>query len=441
MKKIETREELINALMDAAELEHNLACLYLFAAFTIKDREDELDLAELNLAGATAEEQKKGKAKVLTEITGWREQIVDIALQEMGHLGSVSNLLTLVGAEPHFDRPNFPPQENYYPPSAKFHLERFGDDALDRFVEFERNALSPGTAELGIAPRGLKYQHVGELYAALVEAFEPAAAKGIPLADDDLFLGYQKALDKGWTSRVKVHDFDLNKDVPPPTKDLRDKIRVALNDIMVEGEGSPEHPEGSHYDRFFKIQEGRRKLKNNYPNFDPARDVSRNPMTQFHRGAIADLAVVNIIKAPLTKDVAELFNSVYATMLIALRQYFSFHENLGGAVRRSAMRRVPLRLMRETVEPLGKLLTLLPMKDDGSGQKAGPGFELYRPLYVAAKPEIAWCVVRERLQIAHDEANRLKNQTFPAKDMNTILDDVATAAASIADQVRKNLVP
>ena len=45
--KIATREELINALMDAAEIEHNLACLYLFAAFTIKDREDELDAAEL----------------------------------------------------------------------------------------------------------------------------------------------------------------------------------------------------------------------------------------------------------------------------------------------------------------------------------------------------------------------------------------------------------
>ena len=52
-----------------------------------------------------------------------------LRLQEMGHLGSVSNLLTLVGAEPHFDRPNFPPQDNYYPPPAKFHLERFGPHA------------------------------------------------------------------------------------------------------------------------------------------------------------------------------------------------------------------------------------------------------------------------------------------------------------------------
>ena len=142
---------------------------------------------------------------------------------------------------------------------------------LHRFVEFEPTCLRcRAPRRSGSGPRQSVYQHVGELYAALVEAFELANAKGMPLGDDELFLGYQKALDKGWMAdRVKVHDFDLNKDVPPSTKDLREKIRLALNDIMIEGEGLPKHPEGSHYDRFFKIDEAYKKLKEKYPNFDP----------------------------------------------------------------------------------------------------------------------------------------------------------------------------
>lgn len=38
---INTREELINALAEAAELEHGLLIQYLFAAFTFKRRTDE----------------------------------------------------------------------------------------------------------------------------------------------------------------------------------------------------------------------------------------------------------------------------------------------------------------------------------------------------------------------------------------------------------------
>ena len=32
-----TREQLIHALYEAAELEHNLMCTYLYAAFSLKD--------------------------------------------------------------------------------------------------------------------------------------------------------------------------------------------------------------------------------------------------------------------------------------------------------------------------------------------------------------------------------------------------------------------
>ena len=39
--KIDTREELINALTEAAELEHGLLCQYLFAALSMKKHPSE----------------------------------------------------------------------------------------------------------------------------------------------------------------------------------------------------------------------------------------------------------------------------------------------------------------------------------------------------------------------------------------------------------------
>ena len=130
-------------------------------------------------------------------------------------------------------------------------------------------------------------------------------------------------------------------------------------------------------------------------------------MTQFHRGAVSDKTVVAIIQAKLTKDVAELFNSVYGTMLIALRQYYSFHENLGGAVRRNTMQQVPLRLMQRAVRPLGESAD--PFADEGWRHEpdGGPRFRALTGHYkILAKPELAWRVAAERLQIAKDEANR-----------------------------------
>src|SRR5207344_2866907 len=67
---IEHREALIYMLCQAAELEHGIMCQYLFAAFSLKQREDE---------GLTAEE--------LEAVTRWRKQVSHVAAQEMLHLG------------------------------------------------------------------------------------------------------------------------------------------------------------------------------------------------------------------------------------------------------------------------------------------------------------------------------------------------------------------
>jgi len=75
-----TRRDLLYLLSQAAELEHSLACQYLFTAFSLKQGMDE---------GITDEQ--------LQMIRRWRRQIIDIAEEEMLHLALASNLLTAIG--------------------------------------------------------------------------------------------------------------------------------------------------------------------------------------------------------------------------------------------------------------------------------------------------------------------------------------------------------
>ena len=88
---IEHREALIYMLCEAAELEHGIMCQYLFAAFSLKQREDE---------GLTNGE--------LAAVSALAHAISHVATEEMLHLALVHNLLSAIGAAPHFARPNLP---------------------------------------------------------------------------------------------------------------------------------------------------------------------------------------------------------------------------------------------------------------------------------------------------------------------------------------------
>ena len=81
------REILINALYEAAELEHNLMCTYVYAAASLKSGEAEgLSTTE---AGA---------------VKRWRGVLLGVAIQEMGHLAAVWNITSALGASPRIGR-------------------------------------------------------------------------------------------------------------------------------------------------------------------------------------------------------------------------------------------------------------------------------------------------------------------------------------------------
>ncbi|MBW4478203.1 MAG: hypothetical protein KME54_15390 [Tolypothrix brevis GSE-NOS-MK-07-07A] len=118
--QVKTREDLLYLLSQAAELEHSLACQYLFTAFSLKESTDE----------GVSQAQ-------LTKINKWRRKINEIAVQEMLHLALASNLLTAIGGAPYFRRANFPQAKTYTSLKLQFKLAPFNETTLNRYICFE----------------------------------------------------------------------------------------------------------------------------------------------------------------------------------------------------------------------------------------------------------------------------------------------------------------
>ena len=119
--RVDTREELVYLLGQACEIEHGLMCEYLYAQFSLKRSTDE-----------------RLTPDQLARVQAWELTLVDIIKQEMLHLALATNLLTAVGAAPHFERPNLPIRSRWYPPEVQLAFLPFGEQALRHFMYLER---------------------------------------------------------------------------------------------------------------------------------------------------------------------------------------------------------------------------------------------------------------------------------------------------------------
>ena len=121
------RDYAIFLLRIAAEVEHSLMAQYLFAAYTLGGP----DVPEALEDGVRA----------------WQETILGIAKEEMGHLITVQNLLTVLGAARQFDRDDYPNVSPLYP--FGFRLEPLSLESLAAYVCAE-------TPPTGPAPRRMR---------------------------------------------------------------------------------------------------------------------------------------------------------------------------------------------------------------------------------------------------------------------------------------------
>ena len=235
---IEHREALIYMLCQAAELEHGIMCQYLYAAFSLKQSQDE---------GLTADEQKA--------VQRWRKQISHVATQEMLHLSLVQNLLSAIGGAPHMSRPNFPHPASHYPAGVHLALMPFGDQALRHFMFLERPEGmdlkdADGMAAFGralpameageIVPRGQDFATVGHLYRSIEAGIAHLADK---YGERWLFVGPPRAQATqqhfGWPELIPVTDAA--------------SAQRAIDEILEQGEGPRGQWQDAHFGQFVAI--------------------------------------------------------------------------------------------------------------------------------------------------------------------------------------------
>ena len=116
-----TRERLVHSLYEAAELEHNLMCTYLYAAFSLRD------------GPAEGLSQREAEA-----VARWRRTIMSVALEEMGHLAAVWNITSALGGSPRFGRGNFPLDPGALPAGVVVKLAPFSEEVVQHFIFLER---------------------------------------------------------------------------------------------------------------------------------------------------------------------------------------------------------------------------------------------------------------------------------------------------------------
>jgi hypothetical protein len=408
---IEDREELIFILSEAATLEHMVLCGYLYAAFSMKHGKDQgLDSEELKLVGQ------------------WDRAVSGVAVQEMLHLSLVNNLLTSIGAAPHFLRPNFPVQSKYFASAMQMVLLPFGEQALRHFLYLERpegmpmrdaRSLSRRLARskvrdhMELVPATQEFSTIGHLYRGIERGLVHLADK---YGEKRLFVGSTRtqATEEsfGWPELVTVHDSK--------------SAAKAVETIIVEGEGARGDWKKAHFGRFLKVHDELREVRSGNPEFEPA-----NPVIPAYVKEHSDItAPVAIISDPFTLKVAELFNASYETAMQMLTRYF-LHVDTSqdelGTLSDSA-----IALMSQVLQPLGRLMTALPVGPTHPGKTAGPAFEVYRRVsYVLPHRQAAWVILHERLSELADFSTKLKVPRNAEGKLEPVSDSLRALASKL----------
>ncbi|HWW25033.1 MAG TPA: ferritin-like protein, partial [Caulobacter sp.] len=258
-----TREKIVHALYEAAELEHCLMCAYLYAMFSLRDGEAE---------GLKPEEAEA--------VAGWRQTILGVSVGEMSHLIAVWNITAALGAAPRFGRENLPLDPGALPANLIVRLAPFSEAVIEHFIYLERpeettepddpsfqpvELFSRRAPGVSLTPTGYQYRSVGEFYEEIAADLRRLTAQ---IGEKAVFCG-----DPG----LQLTQADSKLPGANPVTSL-DSALAAIEHIILEGEGAPRHRENSHYERFRRIRAEMRALKAKNPAFSPAHPSAENPV-------------------------------------------------------------------------------------------------------------------------------------------------------------------
>ena len=409
--RIENREELIYLLAEAAAIEHNVMCSYLYAAWSLK----------------------RGTRDGLTEdeaaaVRRWKDAIFTVAIEEMTHLTLAGNLACSIGAAPHLSHPSFPIPPGYHASGLVIELAPFSRQVLEHFIFIERpegKELSDASEFVHPAdyhrtlPRGRlmpsaqDYLTVGHLYRGIRHGFERLSHY---LGEKNLFCGSPAA---------QIGPQDAALPGLMVVTDLK-SAEAAIETIIEQGEGAPAHSEDSHYQRFLNVRTDYEKLSAANPNFEPAFPVAHNPVLR--RPLDASNRV--FIHEPQTARVLDLANATYVHMLRCLVQAWGRHED--GQAQKKMLVETARDLMG-VLDKVAQYLASMPAGKDHPGVNAGMTFTMLRDLQRVTTGAAEMRMMGERVSELAEHAGSIFGEGHELSGLKDRLAKMAPRFEALAD--------
>lgn len=410
---------LVQLLHIASSIEHALLTQYLYAAYSLDD-----------------ESASKTSGKIdLEKINVWRNLILSIAKEEMGHLLTVQNVICLLGGQMELARESYPWDSNFYP--FAFHLERLTvgslacyiyaemgtephhDEFLDDIVELVRTHLS-GHAEQEAKDRLEKLREQGAhqvsvIYEQIIKIL--ADSNRIPdthfhdtsvlfqASADEWNRGHWAELPGALTTDFREHARSVISGMDKRRRDIaakatqanvmietvatREQAVAALTRIAAQGEGKSFHEE-SHFARFCLIMTDFREFRRKDPKWEPwTHRVADDPRVSW-----LEPRTESTITHRLSEKWASLFNLRYRMMLTYLSHSFQLARDEGQARLRGAVIHKVFAEMYN-LKAIAGILVRLPFGSPKNELRAGPPFQMPYTLAISMDPMDRWRLHRD----------------------------------------------
>ena len=382
--QVAPRDEATRLLWIGAEVEHALMVQYLYAAYSLNAHQPD-------------ENQRKA-------VKGWQRTILEIAREEMGHLATVENLITLIGGPLHFDREDFPISDPDLWPFP-FELEPLTKVSLAKYVLAEtpseevlvklslKEEIDAIKETLQVSG-DLTVHRVGVIYDKINKLFSPPPMQQgppvPPYTDDHPSIATVDIQAKTERYQVSPGAWGLGqKDLLIETAHDRTSAQTAIQLISEQGEGTnvPSNLYSSHFGKFLKIYR-------EFPDeseWRPSSEVATNPSTNPH---IEDPSRRTGGDACLW---AELSNLRYHMLLLYLHHSFLI-EGPADLPSRSPRGSLISWTFGEmyNLRSLSEILMQMPLRP-GSSLKAGPPFEMPYSVALPAREGDRWRAHRDLL--------------------------------------------
>jgi hypothetical protein len=412
-REMTCHDRLVWLLHLGAALEHSLMVQYLYAAYS--------------LGGKQVPPEHRHQVKQ------WQESILAVAREEMGHLITVQNILTFLGAGFSLSRSQFPWAIEW------FNIEPFCMGSLACYInaEMPENEKFPEREEIEelvkkhLKKDALPVHPVAEIYREIVtvladteqipeSAFQPDTYS-LQASWDEWGRGYKPAprpLDAAGNLVKTAPDvqqqarFDSNILIYRVA--TRTEALAALKAISLQGEGvedSTDQGEWTHFRRFIKIFQEFKKIQSS--DWSPAARAAINPTTYADPNAPDP---DGYISCEYTRNWAVLLNVRYWMLFRYLAHTFQIQP--AGApnepnVRAMLMHRV-FGEMYQLKTLSGKLFQMPLRKEDADAKtpesmrvNAGPPFELPSNTRIPVSDVDCWCLHRDSLVASRDACNAI----------------------------------